>query len=550
MSEKAEADGRIFRCGSLSYTRRGLVALFAWMLWGDFCFTLMEAIVPSILPLKLRSLDSPNVVIGFILTTLPGVFNIGITPWLSFKSDRHRGPFGRRMPFILYTAPFLTLTLILIGYSDSIGAWVQRMFLSGDTFSQAQVTIVLLAVFAAAFDFFNMFVNTVFWYLFNDVVPPAFIGRFMGWFKLVGTLTGALYNFFIFRYAESHMREIFLGAALLYLVGFGIMCLRVREGEYPAPPAEERKKQSWLQSFKTYSRDCFGIRLYLDITLMYACVAMASCIGVFNVFFLKSLGLDLNLIGKMGAISAITVPVCLVFAGVLVDKWHPVRICAYNTCYGAFLAFGGWVWLFIDKPPTLVYFWIGAVSSAIFSPLLSSIALTAGLPYQMILYPKERFGQFCGAVALIRAPASILGGTLAGLYVDGWRHFFPDNDYAYRFNFIWGGVMAVLACYFQYRVFRTWKRLGGEHHYEPPLTPVRLSELKPRSDDEGRVHKGILGIISLKFAGEVLAYGAWVVYYVYWAHDRYGAMVWGTALAVMTLLFLAFLRFLKFMERP
>ena len=42
-----------FRVGTLQYTRSSLAMLFVWLLWGDFCFTLMETVVPSILPLKL-----------------------------------------------------------------------------------------------------------------------------------------------------------------------------------------------------------------------------------------------------------------------------------------------------------------------------------------------------------------------------------------------------------------------------------------------------------------------------------------------------------------
>jgi len=46
--------------GTLSYTKVGLVWLFVWLLWGDFCFTLMEAVIPSIVPLKLKELGAPN----------------------------------------------------------------------------------------------------------------------------------------------------------------------------------------------------------------------------------------------------------------------------------------------------------------------------------------------------------------------------------------------------------------------------------------------------------------------------------------------------------
>ena len=544
----ADPKSDIYRCGTISYTKRGLIALFAWMLWGDFCFTLMETVVPSILPLKLRSLDSPNMIIGFIMTTLPGIFNIGITPWLSFKSDRHRGPMGRRIPFILYTAPFLTLSLLLIGFSDSIGKWTHGMFFGG-LFSQAQVTIFLLAIFAAMFDLFNMFVNTVYWYLFNDVVPQPLMGRYMSWFRLVGTLTGVIYNYFIFQFAESHMKEIYLGAAALYMVGFGIMLFRVKEGQYPPPPAQA-KKPSFMDNVRTFGRECYTMRFWWDINLMYAFGAMAGCIGVFNVFFMKSLGLDLSYIGKIGAISAITVPICLSFSGSLIDRWHPVRVAAYYAAFGAFFAFGNWVWLFIDTPPTKMYFWISALHGAVFGALLGAIGQTADLPRQMALYPRALFGQFCGAVALCRAPAVMIGGTLAGLYIDIWKRFFPDNNYAYRFNFLWTGTLVVVAFYFHYRFFRAWKRLGGDTAYQPPEKPFKLSELKPHPADTGRVPRGLIGVIGFAFVGSFLSSMAWVVYYWFFENDSYHAGVWGVATVVNVLLFLAFLRFIKFMERP
>lgn len=94
---------KTFRAGSLIYSKKGLFILFAGMLWGDFCFTFMEAVVPSILPLKLWSLGSANVLVGFVMTTLPGIFNFTITPWLSFNSDRHRSNWGRRRPITAST---------------------------------------------------------------------------------------------------------------------------------------------------------------------------------------------------------------------------------------------------------------------------------------------------------------------------------------------------------------------------------------------------------------------------------------------------------------
>ncbi|MFA6176503.1 MAG: hypothetical protein WC765_08005, partial [Phycisphaerae bacterium] len=62
---------KLYHCGTLIYTKVGLFALFAWILWGDFCFTLMEVVVPSVLPLKLKALGCSNGMMGIILSTIP-----------------------------------------------------------------------------------------------------------------------------------------------------------------------------------------------------------------------------------------------------------------------------------------------------------------------------------------------------------------------------------------------------------------------------------------------------------------------------------------------
>ena len=541
----------VYRVGTLKYTAGGLVALFAWMLWGDFCWTMMESIVPSIMPLKLRSLESTNALIGFIMVSLHAGLNIGVTPMLSFKSDRHRGPLGRRTPFILYTAPFVALTMVLIGFSDPIGRWVSHTFLGGNALQEGKVIIFLIAVFAAAFEFFNMFVNTVYWYLFNDVVPAQYMGRFMSWFRLVGIIAGFFYNFFIFPMAMSHMREIYLGGALIYFVGFGIVCLRVREGQYPPPP-DSGKDRSLIDQIKVYARECYAIRYYWDINLGYAFTAMSGCIGWANVFLLQSLGLDLNLIGKAGALGMITVPLCLLFTGALVDRWHAVRVAAYLSAYGAFFALAGWVWLFIDKPPPLLYFWI-TVGGAVFSAVFSAMNGMIEIPRLVALFPRERFGQFSGAIALCRGPAGIIGGVLAGAFVDLWLHVFPKAThglYAYRFIFLWSGPIAILSFYFQYRTFRAWKRLGGEKSFTPPTQGFSLRQLPPRPDDPGRVNWGLILAISIAFTGTVLGGLAWWGYYHFFVPDSRNATVFLIALGVNVLLFLGYLRFVKHMERP
>src|SRR5438552_18465144 len=89
-----------FKTGTLSYTRASLALLFLWLLWGDFCFTLMETVVPSILPIKLNALGASNWIIGLIVITIPNAMNTAINPLVSFRSDRFRSRWGRRIPFL------------------------------------------------------------------------------------------------------------------------------------------------------------------------------------------------------------------------------------------------------------------------------------------------------------------------------------------------------------------------------------------------------------------------------------------------------------------
>lgn len=541
-----DATAKTYRCGNLVYTRRGLFAVFAWLLWGDFCFTLMEAIVPSILPLKLKGLDASNWAIGLIMSTLPGIFNTTICPWISFKSDRYRSRWGRRIPFILSTLPFLTLSLVLIGFSDDIGRWVHNAFFSGSTIRQTSVVVILLAVFAGCFDLFNMFVASVFYYLFNDVVPESHLGRLMGWFRFVSTVSSGLYNFFIFKYALSHMHLIYLGVAVLYAVGFGLMCLRVKEREYP-PPDDLAPSPSLLQDIRTFARECYSSRFYWDLFLytMFGAVG-GTILGNFGTFFSLSLGLTLDQIGKLGAITLWSVASALVFAGVLVDRWHPVRVVAYGAAMGAFLAFNNWIWLFVEPPSAGFYFWttIAVLPFGMFSLAISG---AAALPREMKLFPRERFGQFCGAQSLIRSVGTMLGGLLAGLFLDGVRRFFPEGQYAYRFLFLWSGTFTVIAFYFHYRGFRVWKRLGGEAGYQPPAGNCRLEDLPARPD--GGVNRGLIVVHGLVICGAIAVSAVYAFNYLRSGNTHFAGW-FGLQLVLQVAILAGFIAFVRFMERP
>lgn len=545
--EYDELGRRIYRCGTLVYTKRGLVMLFAWLLWGDFCFTMMETVVPSIMPLKLRALGSANWIIAAIMSTLPGIFNTTVCPWVSSKSDHFRSRWGRRIPFILYTMPFLTASLLFIGFSDTLGGWLHAWMFAGGTVRQTTVVIFLLAVFAGMFDLFNMFVGSVYWYLFNDVVPEHLLSRFFGWFRMIGYASGAIYNYFIFQYALSHMQLIYTSAAVLYFFGFGLACIKVKEGQYPPPP-DDGLRPSLKRDIMSFASECFTQRFYWLVFLNTMCAAISGTIGVFSVFYSQSMGLDLNLIGKSSAISGVALVACLSFAGVLADRWNPVRVDAYYNALIVCLLFTNLIWLFIDPPDTLVYFWV-SIAGVPFSVLLSAISGTAYMPRLMQLFPKDRFGGFCGAQALVRSAGTMVGGLVAGVYLDVVKHFYPEGSLRpYRYITAWQFVWGVVTFYFCYRIYRYWKRLGGEHGFTAPLAKVRFADL-PKAQD-GTLHKGMLIPVTISWCGTLLTFGFYCFYFLVMKPTPGSAVACGVVAALVLLSLPALIGLLKFMERP
>lgn len=441
---------RIWKCGTLTYTRFGLINLFLWMLWGDFCYTMMEQLTPTLLPIVLNYHNASNLTIGLLVGSIPAILNFIINPIVSTSSDRTRSRWGRRIPYLLFSSPLVVLFLILVGWADQIGAYVCQL-VHGE--NPALVIIALLAVFSVGFQVFNLFVASVFFYIFADVVPKELVGRFMALFRLVGTGAGIVFSRYIVPLADvkEYIPWIFTGVALIYLVSFTSMCLMVKEGEYPPP--EKITQPSVFGMIKKYIRECFSIRFYLFLFTGLAINNVSNCCRVmFNLLFAqKDLHLSLEQYGHITSVTMLATMFAYIPLGWLVDKFHPLRI----YILGGFLIIAanvfGFFWCYDYNSFYVVSFLITATY------VLQS---GSGLPLTVRLYPSAQYGQFCSANAMIGSLWLVVANAGGGAFID---------CFGYRYIFVWDFIFTIIATGLLLVVYAMWKNYGGDRNYVAPV---------------------------------------------------------------------------------
>jgi MFS family permease len=433
-----------FRAGTLQYTRRTLILVFFWLLWGDFCFQLMELVMPKLMPLQLEAAGASNRIIGALVTSLPAGMNFVINPLISVRSDRHRSRLGRRIPFLLILSPLVAFFLVLLGFAPEISQKLHGLL--SPIFSDLSPTTMLLATMGlliVCFQFFNLMMSPIYGYLFNDVVPPAFLGRFAGLNNTVALGAGALFNYYLFGLSKTHMREIYLGAALLYLVVFMMMCWRVKEGQYPPPP--QTPQQGLDDKVASYFRDCFTRRFYIYLFLSQAFIALSTSAGTFAVFFYtKTLGMTRDEFGHIGAWIMFLGMLLSYPFGVLADRLHPVRLNLFSL---PLLITAG----------LLQFFLIHDIRTAWILTLLGDVMGRAywcsRVPMWMRVFPKERYGQFASAQGMVLAASTILGGYISGEFL--------DRLHDYRYVFLWGVGCSSISLIFAILMYRDWIKQGG-----------------------------------------------------------------------------------------
>lgn len=440
--------------GTLSYTASGIAILFFWLLWGDFAWAMKDRAIAPAATLLIRSFDVSNLLYSLIIISFPNFTNIFLCPIISYISDRHRSKWGRRVPFLFFTTPFIVIGSIGLGFSPAIGRFLSS--LAPESITPNLGGLLGFSFFWILLDFGTTLSGALSGALINDVVPQALLGRFYALFRAISLLAGMIFTFFILGLVEEYFMWIFAGVGVLYGIGLYSLCFKIKEGEYP--PVEkvvqiDNKLSPAFMPIASYFKQCFSNPYYRWVIFMLVFGQLSAApFNMFAIFYAKSLNLDMNRYGLMLAITYCVSFGISYFLGVLADKYHPLRVSLVAQVIYFIIMVGGWI--VIANPSTFAYVLLGhGLISGCYFTLSASLALR--------LFPRALFAQFNSAFAMISAIFFMLTGPALGLMLD----ILNRN---YRYVFIFGAVVTFLSLIGFIKVLFYYNKLGGDKSYTPP----------------------------------------------------------------------------------
>lgn len=448
-----QAPRRIWQAGTLTYTSGGLAVLFFWLLWGDFAWLMKERSAPAIVQLLLKQFHASDLLTGLLLGSLPQAMATVVTPIIAYRSDRHRGKWGRRIPYLLIPTPITVAAMLGLAFCVPLGHGLHDLLGAASPGSNACV-LLALSIAWSLFEFGTYIVHAVFHGLINDVVPNELLGRFYGLFRGVGLAAGVLFNYWIFGKAEDYYTWIFIALAALYGVGFTLMCLRVKEGRYPPiPQAAPGERRGAVAAVKTYFRECFSHPYYLlAFTVLSLGWGAFIPANIFNVFFAKSVGMSMDTFGKCLALTFLVSFALSVPLGWLADRFHPIRAgLVALLLYGVAMLFGG-ILVENDRSFAVAFIAHGVLSG-------TWMTLIASFPQR--LFPRARFAQFNSAVGVVQHLTSMAIGPLIGAMLDTLNH-------DYNYTYIASAVIALSGVVVWFFLYLRFKAFGGVREYRPP----------------------------------------------------------------------------------
>ena len=479
-ASRPAASPAVYRAGTLTYTASGLRKVFTWLLIAEVVFTLIDMLEPKVLPVLLKLHGASDKEIGVIVGSFNAILQLIIMPPLGYFSDRLRTRWGRRIPVLFWATPFVTLFLAATPFAPEIAAWLLGHELTGGWLRALPFApvVAIFALFVLLYRIAQTMTNVPFFGLLRDVIPDSHMGRFLALFRVFGAGGTFIITYWLLGHVETHSKEIFIGVALLNLVGFTAICWFVKEGEYPVvnpPPAPlpgEAPRSKFWTAVKTFASESYRHPVYLWVYFIRICLygALLGLSGFIIFFPQYELGMSLTEVGHMLSWPSLVWVLIAYPVGRLVDSRGAsyvlgVGLIVITLGYGLsfFLVVGPWTFL-VSSLVTGVAFWV---------VMMAQLKLT-----QEVFHPM-RYSQLAGANTIVQSIIiAVLISPGCGWILDamkGWHYTLSlpaVGDVVlgpYRFVNLMLGSLYGLAWFGLRQVRRHQMKHGGPDHYVAPL---------------------------------------------------------------------------------
>ncbi len=445
---------RRWSVGTLTYTTAGLIFVIAALLVGDIGISVRDRASGSGFSLLLRQFKASNIAFSFLMTFLPQGIAMVVAPTISFKSDRFRSRWGRRIPFLLLAAAVGTVGTVGIAFSPRIAVELNTV-LGPHSPGTTWCGLTVFGIFWVLFQFSLVCAQATSNGLINDVIPRPVLGRFFGLWRGVSLVCGMVFNFLILGHVEAQFQLIFLVIGLIYGGGLALMCLTVREGSYPPviDAVDDFRAGGFIASVRIYFRDCFSKPYYRWVFAALALGTLTAMpVNTFSVLYAKSLNVNMGVYGKYLASNHFCGFLLAFPIGILVDRFHTLRVSMVTIgLYGLTMLLAG---IFIRGPQSLLW-------AVFFQALISGTYITASLPLAQVLLPRLKFAQFYSASLVLTSVATMVMGLALGYALD----YTGSN---YRLTYFAGFGLAMLTLAVMAVVHQKFMARGGPKGYVAP----------------------------------------------------------------------------------
>jgi maltose/moltooligosaccharide transporter len=382
-----------------------------------FAFSAASTVVPFFVPQFLREYTTSNTLVGFIVGG-EGIFCVLIPLWVGVQSDRiWTERWGRRRPFMIYAAPFMAASLILIPFQPGLVPIAVSTF-----------------VFFAAYHFYSSPYQS----LLPDVTPAAYHGRVQGYQSVMrggGMFLGMLAAPFLY---GLWLPLPFVICGVLIMVFTYVTVSKVHEPR-PAVSEYQERVSIWAEMARLARATWANKRIRRFMVAAFLWEGTLAALRPFILsYFRDTLGASINMSGLILVEVGVVYLVAGLISGYLADKFGRALIMRIGL--GLYLV-GSIVAILLSN-----YKWAFGVLPVF--GLGGAIVMT--LPYAILmrLMPKDQVGGFTAMFSMVRGLANVVVPVVTGGAVDVAKKYLWGTKYWGRqYAAIWAvcGLMILVS---------------------------------------------------------------------------------------------------------